>query len=107
MNIPVNPSSNNRGIIIPPRVGASRLLLQNPVNATADLYFHQGFPVKYGEVPTGSPATAMTGETTVNETGSGTGSLAPGESVMLNFSTPVWVNPSTNEPASVNATPLA
>lgn len=107
MNIPINAGSNNKGIVIPPRLGASRLLLQNPADATDDLYFHQGFAVKYGEASSSAPAVAPTSWTTVEETGSGTGSLAPGESVLLNFGAPVWVNPSTNAPASVNATPLA
>lgn len=107
MNIPINAGSNNKGIIIPPRPGASRLLLQNPSDAVNNIYFHQGFAVKYGETASSAPAAAATAWATVEESGSGTGVLAPGESVLLNFGAPVWVNPSTNAPASVNATPLA
>lgn len=105
MIIPINAGTNNQGVQIVPEPGASRVLIQNP--SAVDLYFHQGFELTYGALPIGAPAAAAT-KTDVIEAGNGTAALAPDESVMLNFSRPVWIDTgAANASATVNVTPLA
>ena len=107
MQFTVNTSTNNQAILFTPSIGQGKLLLEN-VHASADCYFHQGHTLTSALVAT----TASPGSQTVNEeSGAHTANAAKlpfGESIMLDFSSPVRVHSgAANVEITINATPLS